>query len=85
MKSAVKMSKSERLESKAEVFKFNSSVKGIDFSDSSSAWTEARGVAKTVKAATVVSKGFRNRDINSLPVQLIYLRFKMAFINVIHF
>lgn len=85
MKSAVKMSKSERLESKAEVCSFNSSVKGIDFSDSSSAWTEARGVAKTAKAATVPSKGFRNRDINSLPVELTYAKIKMAFINVIHF
>ena len=85
MKSAVKMSKSERLESKSEVFRFNNSVRGIDFSDSSSAWTEARGVVKTAIAATVPSKSLRSRDIESLSVELIYLRFKMAFIHVIHF
>ena len=85
MKSAVKMSKSERLESKSDVFRFNNSVRGIDFSDSSSAWTEARGVAKTAKAATVPSKSLRCRDIESLSVGFMYLRFTMAFINVIHF
>ena len=79
------MSKSERLESKSEVFSFNSSVKGIDFSDSSSAWTEARGVAKSAKATTEPIRVFRFRDIESLSSELMYLRCKFPFMIVIRF